>query len=477
MIHTYTLNRMHITVDAASCSVHVTDRQGMDAITLYEQGDRAQATAALKAKYPELSDADIADCLSDIDELRAQGKLYARDNYQSVLPSAPRQHVVKALCLHVAHVCNLACSYCFAGQGRYQGAQALMPYEVGRDALDFLVAHSGARRNLEVDFFGGEPLMNWDVVKRLVAYGRALEKKHNKVFRFTLTTNGMLLDDEVIDFCNREMHNVVLSLDGRREVHDRFRVDHKGRGSYDAVVPRFQEFVRRRGQKGYYMRGTFTHHNLDFVNDVLHMADLGFTQLSMEPVVTAPDDPSAITWEDLPQVFSGYERLALEMLTRHREGRPFDFYHYQVDLGHGPCIHKRVAGCGSGTEYLAVTPWGDLYPCHQFVGEEAYRLGSLKEGITNPALQASFGSCNVFAHQECQSCWAKYFCAGGCAANAAHATGRIDGVYAIGCALFKKRMECAIMLQAALQEAEEMQEVDAIPANNAQEVAISAHQM
>lgn len=477
MIHTYSLNGMHITVDAASCSVHVTDRQGMDAIALYENGDRDFAAAKLKAKYPELTDADIFDCLGDIDTLRAQGRLYAKDPYPDTIPAKVGQPVVKALCLHVAHVCNLACSYCFAGQGRYQGAQALMPFEVGREALDFLVRHSGTRRNLEVDFFGGEPLMNWDVVKRLVAYGRGLEQQHNKVFRFTLTTNGVLLDDEVMDFCNREMHNVVLSLDGRREVHDRFRVDHMGRGSYDDVVPKFQEFVRRRGPKGYYMRGTYTHHNLDFVNDVIHMADLGFTQLSMEPVVTSPDDPSAITADDLPQVFLAYERLAEGMLARRREGRPFEFYHYQIDLGHGPCIHKRVAGCGSGTEYLAVTPWGDLYPCHQFVGEPAYRLGSLAEGITNNALQDSFGRLNVFSHAECQGCWARYFCAGGCAANAAHATGRIDGVYAIGCELFKKRMECAIMLQAALQEEEEMKGNEIIPANNAKQVAISAQKM
>ncbi|MGI6636561.1 MAG: thioether cross-link-forming SCIFF peptide maturase [Christensenellales bacterium] len=455
MIHSYTLNGYHITVDAASCAVHVTDQQGMDAIALYEDGDRKKATRLLQEKYPQVPLADITECLDDIDTLRAQGKLYAPDVYQAALPRRTAPTVVKALCLHVAHVCNLACSYCFAGQGKYAGAQALMPYEVGRDALDFLIQHSGTRRNLEVDFFGGEPLMNWDVVKRLVAYGRELEKQHNKVFRFTLTTNGVLLDDEVMDFCNREMHNVVLSLDGRKEVHDRFRVDHQGRGSYEAIVPKFQEFVHRRGHQGYYMRGTFTHHNLDFLNDILHMADLGFMQLSMEPVVTSPDNPSAITQDDLPQVFEQYERLAQVMLERHREGQPFDFYHFLIDLGHGPCIHKRIIGCGSGTEYLAVTPWGDLYPCHQFVGEQQYRLGSLSEGITNTTLQQEFGSCNVFSHAECQQCWAKYFCSGGCAANAAHATGSVTGVYDIGCQIFKKRMECAIMLQAALDEYKE----------------------
>ncbi|MDO4750261.1 MAG: thioether cross-link-forming SCIFF peptide maturase, partial [Eubacteriales bacterium] len=361
---------------------------------------------------------------------------------------------VKALCLHVAHTCNLNCSYCFAGQGKYRGEQALMSFEVGKQALDFLIAHSGTRRNLEVDFFGGEPLMNMNVVRRLVAYAREVEKEHGKNFRFTFTTNGVLLDDDTIDFLNREMHNVVLSLDGRREVHDRFRVDHAGKGSYDLVIPRFQRLVEKRGSKSYYVRGTYTHHNTDFVNDILHMADLGFTELSMEPVVCASDDPCALTEEDLPVLFEQYERLAEEMLKRKKEGRGFTFYHYILDLEHGPCIYKRIAGCGSGTEYMAVTPSGDLYPCHQFVGEPEYRIGNIRTGITKPEIQERFRSCNIYSRPECRDCWARLYCAGGCAANAFHATGDIRGVYTYGCELFKKRLECAIMLQVALQDTE-----------------------
>jgi len=303
-----------------------------------------------------------------------------------------------------------------------------------------------------VDFFGGEPLLNWDMVKAVVAYGRELEQRHNKKFRFTLTTNGVLVDEDVIDFCNREMQNVVLSLDGRPAVHDRFRVDHQGRGSYDTVVPKFQEFVQKRGDKGYYIRGTFTKNNLDFLKDIQHMADLGFTQLSMEPVVTAPDDPEALGEEDLFVLYEQYEQLALEMLKRKREGRGFDFYHYTIDLEHGPCIHKRLSGCGSGTEYLAVTPEGDLYPCHQFVGDEAFKIGTLATGITNTGLQEEFACNTLLSRPECRECWAQLYCAGGCAANAYHASGSISGLYKTSCELFKKRIECALMLQAALQE-------------------------
>lgn len=324
-----------------------------------------------------------------------------------------------------------------------------MSYEVGKQAFDFLIAHSGTRRNLEVDFFGGEPLMNWDVVKQLVAYAREQEKLHNKHFRFTLTTNGMLVDEDVIDFCNREMHNVVLSLDGRKEIHDRLRVDYAGKGSYDRIVPKFQEFVKKRGDKEYYMRGTFTHANPDFTKDVFHMADLGFDRLSMEPVVCAPDDPAALTEEDIQVVLKEYEVLACEMLKRKKEGRPFTFYHYMLDLTGGPCIYKRLSGCGSGTEYVAVTPWGGLYPCHQFVGEEKYKLGDIWQGVTNEAVRSEFRSCNAYSRPECRDCWARLYCSGGCAANAYHATGSISGIYRQGCELFKKRIECAIMLQIA----------------------------
>ena len=329
-----------------------------------------------------------------------------------------------------------------------------MSLDVGKRALDFLIENSGNRKNLEVDFFGGEPLMNWETVKSLVAYAREQEKKYNKNFRFTLTTNGVLIDDDVIDFCNREMSNVVLSLDGRKEVHDRFRKDYLGRGSYDTVVPRFQEFVRRRGDKSYYIRGTFTHYNTDFTNDIFHMADLGFKELSMEPVVCSPEDESALTQSDLPVLFEQYEILAKEMLKRKREGRGFTFYHYMLDLTHGPCIYKRISGCGSGTEYMAVTPAGELYPCHQFVGDPKYLLGNIYDGVTNKEVQNEFKLCNAYARSECADCWAKLYCSGGCAANSYHASGKITGVYKYGCELFKKRIECAVMLKVAGQDGE-----------------------
>ena len=307
----------------------------------------------------------------------------------------------------------------------------------------------GGRTNLEMNFFDGEPLMNWDVVKQLVEYARSVEKERGKNFRFTLTTNGMLIDDDVIDFANREMSNVVLSLDGRKEIHDRLRVDYAGNGSYERIVPKFQKLVEARGNKNYYMRGTFTHANPDFTKDLFHMADLGFTELSMEPVVCAPEDPAALTAEDLEIVKDQYELLAKDMLRREKEGKPITFYHYMLDLTGGPCIYKRISGCGSGTEYMAVTPWGDLYPCHQFVGEEAYKLGDIWNGVTNTALREEFRSCNAYARPECNDCWARFYCSGGCAANAFHATGSIRGVYEAGCELFRKRIECAIMMKVA----------------------------
>ena len=451
MIHQYKLGGYNIVLDVCSGAVHAVDDVAYDMIAAFESADRADVISAIAEKYPNEAAEDIAECYDQIAELKAAGELFAPDMFEPMAGAlkAKTAGVIKALCLHVAHTCNLNCSYCFASQGKYHGERALMSYEVGKRALDFLVENSGTRHNLEVDFFGGEPLMNFDVVKQLVAYARSIEKEKNKNFRFTLTTNGVLIDDDVIDFANKEMSNVVLSLDGRKEIHDRFRVDYAGNGSWEKIVPKFQRLVNARGKKGYYMRGTFTHANPDFLEDIRTMLDLGFTELSIEPVVTAPNDPSALTEEDRRIVMEQYEKLAELMLKRDAEGKPFTFYHYMIDLKGGPCIYKRISGCGSGTEYMAVTPWGDLYPCHQFVGDEKFRLGDIWHGVSNTAIQNEFASCNVYAREECRDCWARLYCSGGCAANAYHATGSVRGVYKEGCELFKKRMECAIMVAAA----------------------------
>ncbi len=455
MIHQYKLNGYNIVLDVYSGSVHVVDEVAYDIIGMYENSEPDEIVTAMMAKYgdrEDVNEAEIQECIDDVTALKEAGKLFTQDTYAGMaFDFKKKSNDIKALCLHVAHTCNLNCSYCFASQGKYHGDRALMSFEVGKQALDFLVAHSGKRRNLEVDFFGGEPLMNWDVVKQLVAYARSIEKKAGKNFRFTLTTNGVLVDDEVIEFANKEMHNVVMSIDGRKEVHDRFRVNYAGQGSYDTIIPKFQKFAKARGERDYYVRGTYTHHNTDFTKDILHMADLGFTQLSMEPVVCAPDDPCALTEEDLPVLFEQYEELAKEMIRREKDGKPITFYHYMIDLNHGPCIYKRIAGCGSGTEYLAVTPWGDLYPCHQFVGDEKYLMGNVWDGVTNTEMRDEFKCCNVYARKDCDDCWARLYCSGGCAANAYHATGSIQGTYEYGCKLFRKRMECAIMMQVAKQ--------------------------
>ena len=455
MVHQYKLNGYNMVLDTCSGSVHVVDEVAYDMIALYPNTEKEEIIEKMLTKYAHREDVtreDLELCTQDIQALVDKQKLYTPDTYEPLAGNfkAKSGNVVKALCLHIAHTCNLNCSYCFASQGKYHGERALMSFEVGKQALDFLMDNSGTRHNLEVDFFGGEPLMNWDVVKQLVAYARSVEKERGKNFRFTLTTNGVLIDDDVIDFANKEMSNVVLSLDGRKEIHDATRVDYRGQGSYDKIVPKFQKLVESRGGKGYYMRGTFTHQNPDFTKDVFHMADLGFTELSMEPVVCAADDPMALTPEDIEIVKEQYEILAKDMIRREKEGKPITFYHYMIDLTEGPCIYKRISGCGSGTEYMAVTPWGDLYPCHQFVGEESYKLGDIWNGVTNDALREEFRACNAYARPECKDCWAKLYCSGGCAANAYHATGRIQGVYEPGCELFKKRIECAIMMKAAL---------------------------
>ncbi len=460
MIHSYKLGGLNIVLDVCSGSVHVVDEVAYDIIGLYEKEDKETIINAMLEKYSDREDVtreELELCFDDIEELKNEGKLFSEDTFEGMAGDLKKKSagIVKALCIHIAHTCNLNCSYCFASQGKYHGDRAMMSFEVGKQAFDFLIANSGTRRNLEVDFFGGEPLMNFDVVKELVAYARSIEKEHGKNFRFTLTTNGVLIDDDVIEFANKEMSNVVLSLDGRKEVHDRFRVDYNGQGSWEKIVPKFQKLVKERDGKNYYMRGTFTHHNPDFLEDIKEMLSLGFKELSMEPVVAAENDPSALTEEDLPLVMKQYEELAELMLKKHKEGDPFTFYHYMIDLKGGPCIYKRISGCGSGTEYMAVTPWGDLYPCHQFVGEEKFRLGDVWNGVTNTEIQNEFAECNVYTRKECRDCWARLYCSGGCAANAYHATGSVKGIYESGCKLFRKRMECAIMLEVAKTLGEE----------------------
>ena len=451
------MNGYNIILDQNSGCVHSVDDVAYDIITMYEDKSKDEIRAFILDKYKDKEDVneeEIDFCFNDIDELIKDGRLFAKDTFEDVAKEfKKRQGVVKAICLHVAHDCNLACKYCFAGKGEYDGPKGLMSFETGKRALDFLIEQSGTRKNLEVDFFGGEPLMNWEVCKKLVEYGREQEKIHNKNFRFTLTTNGLLINDDVIEFCNREMGNVVLSLDGRKSTNDAMRVSRNGAGSYDLIIDKFKKFANSRNQENYYMRGTYTHNNLDFSKDIIHMADMGFKELSIEPVVCSPDEPYALKDSDLPTLKEQYQILADEMLKRYRKGNGFTFYHYMIDLDAGPCIVKRVSGCGVGTEYLAVTPNGELYPCHQFVGDEKFLLGNIWDGITNKQVLEQFENCNVYSHKECKDCFAKLYCSGGCAANAYHTTGSVNGIYEFGCELHRKRIECAIMLKVA--EAEE----------------------
>lgn len=451
VVHQYKNNGYHIVLDVNSGAIHIVDEVTYDIIALWQDTDREKIIQSLNNKY---SDAELAEAIEEIEQLIERKELFTEDEYEEYIGDVTRRPtVVKALCLHIAHDCNLACKYCFAEEGEYHGRRELMSFEVGKAALDFLIANSGHRRNLEVDFFGGEPTLNFQVVKDLVAYGRQQEKIKDKHFRFTLTTNGVLLNDEIIEFANREMDNVVLSIDGRKEVNDRMRPFRGGQGSYEVIVPKFQKFADSRDQERYYVRGTFTRNNLDFSKDVLHLADLGFRQISVEPVVAEETDDYAIREEDIPQICDEYDALAKELVKRKKEGRAFNFFHFMIDLEGGPCVAKRLSGCGSGTEYLAVTPWGDLYPCHQFVGKDAFLMGNVFEGLKRTDIRDSFKGCNVYSKEKCKSCFARFYCSGGCAANSYNFHGNIHDTYDIGCALQKKRVECAIMIKAA--EAEE----------------------
>lgn len=457
MIHQFKSNGYNIVMDVNSGSIHVVDEIVYDMIQVVEplikEGIKDADTlrmAVLNLDILPYDRAELEEALEEVLALEAEGQLFAPDVYENyVYDFKKRQTVVKALCLHIAHDCNLACRYCFAEEGEYHGRRALMSFEVGKKALDFLVENSGNRTNLEVDFFGGEPLMNWQVVKELVEYGRSLEEPFHKKFRFTLTTNGVLLNDEILEFANREMANIVLSIDGRKEINDTMRPFRGGQGSYELIVPKFQKVAESRGQTRYYVRGTFTRNNLDFSKDVLHLADLGFQQISVEPVVAGPEDDYAIRESDIPQLREEYDRLAAEMIKRRKEGKGFNFFHFMIDLEGGPCVAKRLSGCGSGTEYLAVTPWGDLYPCHQFVGNEKFLMGNVEEGILREDIRDEFKCCNVYSKNKCKKCFAKFYCSGGCAANSYNFHGNINDAYDVGCELQRKRVECAIMLKVA----------------------------
>ena len=448
MVHCYKNNGYNIVLDSNSGSVHAVDDVAFEVIDKYESRSKEEIILELCDKYPEITADDIEEIFQDIEELKKEGKLFSEDKFKDLqidIKARPTQ--LKALCLHIAHDCNMCCKYCFAGEGEYSGDRSLMSFEVGKRALDFLIEQSGSRKNLEVDFFGGEPLLNFDVVKQLVAYARSIEKEKGKNFRFTLTTNGVLLNDEVMEWANKECYNVVLSLDGRKETNDRMRRTRNDKGTYDLILPKFQKMAKERNQQGYYIRGTYTHYNTDFANDILHLADLGFEQLAMEPVVTDPKMDYALQESDIPKLKDQYDLLAKEMCKRNREGKGFTFFHYMIDLEGGPCIYKRISGCGVGTDYMAVTPWGDLYPCHQFVGDEKFLLGNVFDGVKNTDIVNEFKLCNVYSREACQDCFAKLYCSGGCSANAYHTTGKITGTCDMSCELHRKRVENAIMIK------------------------------
>lgn len=466
MVHQFKNNGYNIVIDVNSGMIHVVDDLVYDIISIYEESDTDTIIEKMMVKYGnednnlgEIIDIDdILNAIDDIEKLKKEGALFSDDIYENYISEFKnRPIIIKALCLHIAHDCNLACRYCFAGKGEYNGDRSLMSFEVGKRAIDFLIENSGQRRNLEVDFFGGEPLMNFEVVKQIVEYGRSLEERYNKKFRFTLTTNGVLLNDDIMNFANKEMNNVVLSIDGRKEINDYMRPTINGKGSYDLIISKFKKFTDSRNQTNYYVRGTFTHNNLDFSKDVLHLADMGFKQISVEPVVSLPDEDYAIKKEDIDIIKNEYDKLAKTMIEREKQGKGFNFFHFMIDLSGGPCVAKRLSGCGSGTEYLAVTPLGDLYPCHQFVGDKNFIMGNVFDGIKRTDIQNEFKSCNVYAKDKCKECFAKFYCSGGCAANSYKFHGSINDAYDIGCELQRKRIECAIMIKAAQEEIKEQE--------------------
>ena len=443
MIHKFSMNGYNIVLDVDGGSVH-------KLVDLYEENTKEEIISKLENKFTA---EQIEEAYDEITSLKEEGLLFTTDTYEFNPNFINREKVVKALCLHVSHDCNLRCKYCFASQGDFGGEKEIMNFEVGKAAIDYLIANSGNRRNLEIDFFGGEPLMNFDVVKQLVEYGRKVEKTRGKNIRFTITTNGVLLDDEKIKYINENMHNVVLSLDGRKEVNDNMRPTANNKGSYDIIAPKFKKLVSERPKdKYYYIRGTFTRDNLDFSEDVLHFANEGFKLTSVEPVVGEEENTYALREEDLPKVFEEYEKLAVQYADMKLKGEGFTFFHFMIDLNQGPCVIKRITGCGAGNEYLAITPSGDIYPCHQFVGNEDFKLGNiLDEKIELPKeVTNMFREAHVYAKDECRNCWNKFYCSGGCHANAINFNNDIKVPYKLGCEMQKKRTECAIMIQAKM---------------------------
>lgn len=450
MIHKFSMNGYNIVLDVNGGAVHVLDDVAYDLLDFYKEKSKEEILEILKSKYQEEK---INEAYEEILNLEKEGLLYTEDTYQYHPSFVHREPVVKALCLNVAHDCNLKCKYCFAAQGDFGGEKELMSFEVGKAAIDYLIGNSGSRKNLEIDFFGGEPLMNFEVVKQLVDYGRSVEKDYNKNIRFTITTNGVLLNDEIIDYINENMHNVVLSLDGRKEVNDNMRPTLNDKGSYDITLPRFKKLVEKRAKdKYYYIRGTFTRDNLDFSKDVMHFADLGFKLTSVEPVVGDESNPYALREEDLPKIFEEYEKFAVEYADRQLQGDGFKFFHFMIDLNQGPCVIKRITGCGAGNEYLSVTPNGDIYPCHQFVGNEEFKMANIfdEEIVLPENLKNMFREAHVYTKEECKQCWNKFYCSGGCHANAINFNNDISKPYELGCEMQRKRTECSIMIQAKL---------------------------
>lgn len=450
-VHTFKCCGQRVALDVPSGAVHVLSEIAYEILQRIAPPLEPECPTSLRYQLAKYESSDVAEAYGELYALYKEGLLFSEDQEYKMPPTG----VVKSMCLHVSHDCNMRCRYCFAGAGGYTRDRKLMSLEVGKKALDFLFEKSGNIHNLEVDMFGGEPLLNFDVVRELVAYGRARERELGKKIAFTITTNGALLDDETIDFINAEFSNVVLSIDGRKEVNDRMRTFVDGSGTYDAILPKFKKLVERRGERDWYVRGTFTRENLDFASDVIALADAGFDQISVEPVVLDESDPLAIRSEDLPRIFKEYERLAREMIRRYREGRPFNFFHFMVDLDDGPCVYKRCKGCGSGSEYVAVTPDGDIFPCHQFVEFMPMKMGNVLDGTFDKDLQKKFAEHGIMTNTVCRECWAKYFCGGGCAANNYKYNGAVNTPYEITCELERKRVECALAIKAAIAQYEE----------------------